>query len=153
MLVAGRSAASPKGSAMMSALELLRDRPGLALVASDVMKSPVPAVSFPVTEDTLRQLMQDRRTGHVVALDARHCLGIIDRDDLLRSQAVHAAETGPRDATHLLSLTPCVDPGTPLRELCRALLSSRHETVLVLDDDGMLHGTVTTSDVLRALLG
>ncbi|MBN4050445.1 CBS domain-containing protein, partial [Desulfobulbus sp. AH-315-M07] len=45
-----------------------------------------------------------------------------------------------------------VKPGTPIREALQRLDSAALQIILLVDDDGVLFGTVTDGDIRRAML-
>lgn len=124
------------------------------LLARDLMSSPVFTVSPDETAWDAWHVMTTAKVRHVVLTVAGHCVGIVDDRTLLGLWPMGPiAIRQSRIVDFVRHRTSCVLPGTPVREIARVMVEDGVDAVPVVDDEGVLVGLVTTSDVVAAVAG
>lgn len=88
----------------------------------------------------------------VVVTDKRGPLGIVTFREVQSALLLDSPSRGERAIVQLVTATPCVSPDASVSQICRALLTSRQNAVLVLLEEGELVGVVTSDDVLRYVI-
>ncbi len=134
-----------------------------AQYAYQIMSSPVHTVRFDATVEALLRLFKDKRFRHVPTIDDEHrIVGIVSDRDVLRYMAGldDIDEQGPARKARLLQsiesltktrvLTASLD--TQVRQIARILFEQRVGAMPIVNDSGMLHGIITRSDILKALV-
>lgn len=137
-----------------------REQP-LSLVRA-VMSSPAFCLGMDTTIDEAWQALQQRGLGQapVLAPDGRP-VGLLLRGELLPPSLMGTADLpnpwhwqhllAETVRRHMLSPVPCASPLTPLRQLARLLLDLRLPGLPVLDEQGLVLGFVSRSDLLKAM--
>ena len=123
--------------------------PRADLSASDVVPGPPPTARPDEGVRTVWTRMRDQQLTVVAVVDQERCVGVLEVHVLWAAWALELA--ADRTVEALVSPTVCLRGDTTLPELCRAVSSSWHQAVLVVDDDGRLQGVVTAADVVGAL--
>lgn len=132
-----------------------------ARTVRDVMTTELVTVSPTEKVASVPRLMSERRVKRVPVVDADgRLLGILSRADVLRA----VAETFPRDVAavpgHPAARTagdimrtgaPVVPASADLATLLDAVISTRLNRAIVVDDDGRIVGIVSDADVLRSI--
>ena len=95
--------------------------------------------------EAARTLADMHVTGAPVMLEER-IVGVISQTDLLRAQDSATPVTEVMNET-----VYAVRPHDPLFLAVRLMVEQRIHRVIVVNDDGQLHGVVTSMDVLRVL--
>lgn len=139
-----------------------QSRPGAtpkpALLARDLMTSPVITLSSDATLADAWSLMQRHGIRHIPVLSLHGALvGIVADRDLLRHtpELILKAEAGPAAhqrlgavMTHrVISATPTTD----LRDVARVMFEERIHAVPILDTNRRPVGILTTRDLLRGI--
>ncbi len=164
--IAGGTAQQRKANVYQQAQEQkIEER---AQYAYQIMSSPVHTVKFDASVGALLQLFKDRRFRHVPTIDGENrIVGIISDRDVLRymagiddMDAHHDDEQGLARKERLLQpiesltktrvLTASLD--TQVRQIARILFEQRVGAMPIVNDAGMLHGIITRSDILKALV-
>jgi acetoin utilization protein AcuB len=126
-----------------------REQRQRAIVAKQLMSSPVVCLEAGDSIETATRLIRKRRFRHVPVLSRDGLLvGIISDRDLLR--------LGPDSQRGLSEVmgTPVVSaaPGTSIREVARLLFEERIGGMPIVDDQDALVGILTRSDILHAIV-
>ena len=135
-----------------------------AQYAYQIMSSPVYTITFTATVDELIKLFKEKRFRHVPVIDDEHkIVGIISDRDVLRyisgvdeedvAQEVTKEQKLLNPITDLVKtrvLTASLD--TQVRQIARILYEQRVGAMPIVNDSGMLHGLITRSDILKALV-
>jgi CBS domain-containing protein len=94
------------------------------------------------------QLMNARRIGSVVVLEAREVIGIFtERDILVRVVAARRNPETTAVAEVMTAPVVCCTPEAELQE-CKALVTNQRLRHIPVVDDGHLVGIVTSGDIL-----
>jgi CBS domain-containing protein len=129
-------------------------------VASDVMTAGAVVVHAETKLPAVAEVMTNRRLKRLPVVDDRGVLvGIVSRLDLLRiaSRAAQRPDEAPADMglagdTPLRRImrhdVPMVHPDTPLTEVFQAVIATRLNRALVVDDEGRVLGLVTDAELL-----
>lgn len=135
----------------------------LALLAGDIMRSPVRTLPESATFEEARLLFRQRRFRHVPILNAAGSLsGIISDRDVLRE----AAQIGEKvqgwvqelvneQKTVVEFMTKRILVGTPsteIRQIAKAMFEERIGSMPIIDAKNRLTGIITRSDILRTLV-
>lgn len=123
-----------------------------ALCARDVMSRPAVTVEPSASLWLAWMTMRDLGLRHVVVAAGNRCVGMVD-DRVLFAQWPMGPLAMRRRAvsTVMRSSVRCVLPGTDLSVACAVMLSDSVDAVPVVDDDGVVIGIVTGSDVAAAV--
>jgi acetoin utilization protein AcuB len=131
-------------------------KPKLAVRAEQIMSSPVVSVKPDTSLNKARQLVKERRFRHVpvVGQDGK-ILGVVsDRDLFALSQMDDTQESlEPSIVADIMTkgvLT--ATPDTNIREVARVLFEERIGCMPIVDDEELVVGMITRSDILRALI-
>ena len=124
------------------------------LLARDVMSSPVFVASPDDTPWDAWHVMTTGRVRHLVLTLDDRCVGIVDDRTLLALWpmgpiAIRQARIGD----FVRHRTTLVLPGTPVRSVARVMIEDGVDAVPVVDDEGVLVGLITTSDIVAAIAG
>ncbi|MEY2934783.1 MAG: hypothetical protein RL033_5532, partial [Pseudomonadota bacterium] len=98
------------------------------------------------------------RISHVPVLsEGSKLVGVVSPADILKIAATPAAakrgRTGTRIADVMTKNIETIRPTVHLRQAAQLFISGGFHSLLVTASDGELLGIVTTSDILRALIG
>lgn len=121
-----------------------------AIIAEQIMTSPIVTLSDRQTIGDARQLFKQRGFRHVPIVNQKSLpAGIISDRDLLR----HYSD---RPNTPLVSFVTqqvlVASPDTEIREIARVLLEQRIGGIPIVSSKQLLVGIVTRSDILRILV-
>lgn len=116
-----------------------------ALMQPDVLVFDAAATVAQVWE-TMRRT---QRTHAVVMYDGTY-LGVVDVNKMCLARFLELPPVS-RWVLPLVVSTPTVLPSAGLREVCMALLSAPLDVVVVLDDEGGLHGLVSPRDIVSLI--
>lgn len=134
-----------------------------ALIAKQIMSSPVVTLTAQTLLDDAWELIRNRRFRHLPVVDGQNRLiGIIsDRDILQKASYIcrppdTPSETaGPEPVTidtimkrQVLTATP----RTEIRRIARLLFEERIGSMPIVDNRDRLEGIITRSDILRILI-
>ncbi len=91
------------------------------------------------------------KTGHTIfpVIKGDAVVGLLDSTDhfdLHTKESVHVRSVMHSDVTE-------VDEGASLNEALRALLSTKEQLLIVVNDDGKMTGIVSLKDIVRAIVG
>lgn len=121
------------------------------------LMSPEPVV---VDEDALvsdaELLLRSYRISGLPVVASGHLIGVISQTDLLnaRSSELIGGNWSRVRVRHLMSRPPVtVHLATTIERAARLMLERHIHRVVVVDDDDHPIGVVTTSDLLRVVLG
>jgi CBS domain-containing protein len=119
-----------------------------AMVASDIMTSPVQSLPDDANVSTARGLFRLRQFRYVpVVSPETHPIGMLtDRDTFLLSDVNRGLV---RDVMRRDVIT--TTPSTSVQDLLRVMVHAKLGALPVTTDDNVLIGIITTSDVLRAI--
>jgi len=129
--------------------------------AAEVM-TPDPVAAHPDTPLTeAARLMLDLRLKRLPVVDGGRLVGLVSRIDLLRTvaatepEAAHAATPpGARTAGEAAARdVPTVHPDTPVADVLDAVVSTRLNRAVVVDDQRRVLGVVSDAEVLRRVGG
>ena len=153
----------------------------LAETARDVMTPNPLSISQDATVREAATFLIEANIGAAPVInEAGRPVGVLSRSDIVRHQCAQAAPLPDSDARHWWSIaaaengdvenawinaadpttpvheimTPaliCVPPDAPLDEVIHKMLGLRIQSVFVIDDAGVLIGTVSQLDILRAM--
>jgi CBS domain-containing protein/PII-like signaling protein len=115
--------------------------------------------STPLTEAA--QMMVDLRLKRLPVVEQGRLAGLVSRIDLLRSvagtvpdESVHALAQGARTAGEAAARdVPVVHPDTPVAEVLDAVVSTRLNRAVVVDDARRVLGVVSDAELLRRIGG
>lgn len=121
-----------------------------ALLAEQIMTSPVVTLGREATMGEARNLFRERRFRHVPILSATQRLaGILSDRDLLH----HLVDP---DLSPIRALVTervfAASPDTEIREIARVLFEHHIGSMPVIDPQARLVGIITRSDILRTLV-
>ncbi|MBK9128028.1 MAG: CBS domain-containing protein [Phycisphaerales bacterium] len=120
------------------------------LVRNHMTRDPICMDPSAPVRDILRA-MALRKVHHMpIADDRRHALGIISATDLCRAAGVYESDLAERRADEVMSRPRSIAMDAPLRWALDQLCEHGADALLVVDR-GILIGTLTRADVLRAL--
>lgn len=121
-----------------------------ALMAQDVMTTPVVTLPPTATLGEAWVLVRRRRFRHLPVLSAAGALaGILsDRDLLLAGEGGPDRPVSSAMSTRVLTATP----DTPLREIARVFVDERIDCLPILGPAHELAGILTTTDLLRCIV-
>jgi acetoin utilization protein AcuB len=134
-----------------------------AVLASQIMTSPVHCLQPTDTYERARSLFQQSRYRHVpIVSDAGALVGIISDRDILR-EAAHIGEQLQPWLTELISqertiaefMTKRVLTATPqaeIRNVAKVLFEERIGGMPIVEESGKVVGIVTRSDILRVIV-
>jgi len=108
------------------------------------------------------RLMKDYNIRHLPVIQDGRLLGIVTDRDLKRASASDATTLDVHELSYLLSRVKVEDIMTPrpytvgvfdtIEEAALIMLENRISGVPVVDDEGQVQGTLTQSDIFRALI-
>ena len=134
------------------------------LTAARIMTPDPVAVLVGTSVGTVARLMTSRGIKRVPVLRAGRLVGVVSRYDLLRAVAGSVREPQPfqaltsEDAQRVagdrvgdaaVTGVPTVHPDTPLADVVEAMVSTRLNRAVVIDDDGHVVGIISDSQLLR----
>jgi len=129
--------------------------------AADVMTAdPVHTTpSAPLTEAA--RLMLDLRLKRLPVIDGGRLVGLVSRLDLLRTVADVVPDQGAATAAHggrtagevAVAAVPVVHPDTPVADVVDAVVSTRLNRAVVVDERSRVLGVVSDAEVLRRVGG
>ncbi|GAA2246595.1 MULTISPECIES: CBS domain-containing protein [Streptomyces] len=142
---------------------------GSVYTVSDVMTRTVVASAAGAAFKEIVRAMEGRRVSALPVVDAgHHVVGVVSEADLLRKEEFRdsAPERGPRArppaglhkagavtaADLMTSPAVTVHPDAPLGQAARVMARRKVKRLPVVDDDGVLRGIVSRSDLLRVFL-
>jgi CBS domain-containing protein len=104
------------------------------------------------------EIFRQGRISHVPVLsEGSKLVGVVSPADILKIAATPAAakrgRTGTRIADVMTKNIETIRPTVHLRQAAQLFISGGFHSLLVTASDGELLGIVTTSDILRALIG
>ena len=132
-----------------------------ALVAEQIMSSPVQTLPEDAGLAEAWLLIRDRRFRHVPVLDHKgQVVGILSDRDLLReaagiSSAAGAVPQSPAWSSIRSLITRQVvtaTPDTDIRQIARVFFEDRIGAMPIVEEKGGLVGLITRSDILRAII-
>jgi len=134
----------------------------IALVASDIMRSPVRTLPASATFDEAKALFKQSRFRHVPILNGTKLCGIISDRDVLK-EAAQTTERLHEWVSEFVSEQKTVDdfmtkrvlvgtPNTGIRLIARAMFEERIGSMPIVDEKLKLVGIITRSDILRTLV-
>ncbi len=132
-----------------------------ALLARDIMASPVTSLSLHTSLAQAWELVKDKRFRHIPIHSQKGTLvGILSDRDLARG-TVESALAGIKGSAYLakVSIEPYVShpvlvaaPEATLLAIARVLLEERIGAIPVVSQDKALLGMITRSDILRVIV-
>ncbi|MFF5313388.1 CBS domain-containing protein [Streptomyces massasporeus] len=142
---------------------------GTVYTVSDVMTRTVVALAAGATFKEIVRTMEGRRISALPVIDTgNRVVGVVSEADLLRKEEFRdsAPERGPRArppagldkawavtaADLMTSPAVTVHPGAALGQAARVMALRKVKRLPVVDDDGVLRGIVSRSDLLRVFL-
>ena len=121
--------------------------------ASDVMSSPVVAVTAEHSVAAAWEAMRQRRVHHLVVLDDFGLAAVVDD----RTLAAHWPSGGP-EAPHDQRVgrlvqhgVRCVSPDASAGEVAAVMVETRCDAVPVVTSSGIVVGLVTAADLVAAI--
>ena len=133
--------------------------------AKHLMKSPVRSLSPDATLNEARIFLHNYRVRHVPIIDSNgHLVGILSDRDLLREAAksndslvewLNDSALNTRKLREFMTKKVLTaSPNARIRDIARAMFTERIGSIPVIDDDddGILVGIITRSDILRHLV-
>ncbi len=132
-----------------------------AILARQIMTSPVTAIGPEVTVKEAWELFQRRRFRHVPVLNREGIIiGLLSDRDVLR-QVADSRQSSCEDGTNPLSLfikdvmtkqVLTAHPETEIRSVARVMFTERIGAMPIVDREGLLAGIITRSDILRTVM-
>ena len=120
-----------------------------ALVAGDLMSRPVQTVPEDASLSSARALIRLRRFRHLPVVSPHGVpVGMLSDRDLLAEPPANALLVRDIMTRDVLSATPT----TQLRDIAQVMVAERIGALPVVDEDRVLVGIVTTSDILAAIV-
>ena len=129
---------------------------------SDLMSPEVVTISDQFNVEQAWAVLAERQLGQAPVVDARGMLvGLLSRADLMRSERL------PGPDTHVLvwkawlaqgvvdvmtTPLPAVAPDTDIRRVASVMLDTGLPGLPVVDEQGQVHGFISRSDILRAVI-
>lgn len=117
------------------------------LLAKNIMTKDVVTVDLPAGRDDVLQILKKTGVSGVAVTNGkeRKLLGFITRKDILR----HPDEN---QVAVLMSSKPVIiTPNTTLKEAAKVLIDKNVRRLPVVDDDGILKGILSISDILKVI--
>ena len=123
-----------------------------AMVAADVMSSPVISVDAASSIWQAGDLMLNQQVRHVLVVSGGRCVGVIrDRDILEAWYEGPAAMRATPVRRRVSERTSCVLPDAALSQVAQVMNVNRVDAVPVVDPAGKALGIVTAGDVVAAV--
>jgi len=128
-------------------------------VAADVM-TPDPVTTTPSTHLTdAARLMLDLRLKRLPVVESERLAGLVSRLDLLRTVADVFPDSGAGTEAHggrtagevAVAAVPVVHPDTPVADVLDAVVSTRLNRAVVVDDQRRVLGVVSDAELLRRI--
>lgn len=118
---------------------------------ADVMIGKVVTLSAHHSFDDAAKLMNDRYFRHCVVVDNNgQAIGVISDRDILRTLARNP-NSRSKSLEQFMTRNPVtVKRNTPIIDAVGKILSKRINCLPVVDDDGMVCGIVTSTDLLKS---
>lgn len=116
------------------------------------MSRPVHTVTVRVDYRAAFDLLHAHAIHHLPVVEGKRVVGIVAHRDLLLA----AANFGPAPVSvgEIMKRAPvCISEGAEIKEAARLLLVNHIGSLPVLDDDGMLVGMITETDIFRIMAG
>jgi CBS domain-containing protein len=135
-----------------------------AQYAYQIMSSPVYTIKYTATVEELIQLFREKMFRHVPVINEEHkIVGIISDRDVLRFISGIADEEAEQPLTREEKMVQPIESlvktrvltaslDTQIRQIARILFEQRVGAMPIVNDLGMLHGLITRSDILKALV-
>ncbi|MBT5829162.1 MAG: CBS domain-containing protein [Candidatus Latescibacteria bacterium] len=132
-------------------------KPKLAVRAEQIMSASVVSIDPDTSLNDVRKLVRSRRFRHVpVVTSEGFILGVVSDRDLF------ALPNDGDDTSETIELRLVADimsksvltatPDTNIREIARVLFEERIGCMPIVDEEGLVVGIITRSDILRALI-
>ncbi len=125
--------------------------------ASDIMSSPVFTIEPEVNVGDAWMKFMDKKVHHMPVLSSEgKLIGIVSDRDLLRELIINkgnielAKDVTVNDvmSTEVIATTPLTD----IRRIAKAMLSNHIGAMPIVNDDGVIVGIITRSDILYAII-
>lgn len=132
-------------------------KPKLAVRAEQIMSDSVVSIEPDTSLSEVRKLVRSRRFRHVPVVTTEGLiLGVVSDRDLfaLPNDADDTSETiEPKIVADIMTKSVLTaTPDTNIREIARVLFEERIGCMPIVDEDGLVVGIITRSDILRALI-
>ncbi len=130
--------------------------PRRSLVAKQIMSSPVLTLSIDATFEKAWKLIVDYRFRHVpIATEGDKLFGILSDRDLLREAAL-ITQDGLREEKNIRNIIKTnvltASPDTEIKKIAQLFFDERIGSMPIIDEDGILLGIITRSDILRTIV-
>ena len=125
---------------------------GLSCVlAQDVMSAPALTIPPSATLWEAWRLMMRTGLRHLVVADTGHVVGVLDDRSVFAQWPMGPlALRRNRVIDVMVRRTRCVSGDAQLRDVARVMVEDAVDAVPVIDDDGLVLGIVTATDITRA---
>lgn len=124
-----------------------------AVRAEQIMSSPIISIEPDTRISEARKMVNERRFRHVPVVSKDGLIrGIVSDRDLFTLSGEPEVSTPSIVEDIMTKYVLTATPNTGIREIARVLFEERIGCMPIVDEDGVVVGIITRSDILRALI-